>query len=270
MISHSPKKFCCRNNLLRAMTACTGGAPLRDADAAAYYNSLLSEAKSKSCAPDASPDLGDVSALRCAGCRPAILRGIFIAVGSVTDPARHESNLDLAFRSEARAEAIWKYLLSAGFDFRRRTRRGSVVLYMKSGEAIADFFAEAGINRVLYDVSNAGLISDVSNFANRRYNADISNLTRSTEASVCVCDAIRSLEAAGKLHLLDETLYETAMLRLEYPELTLSQLAAASPKRLTKSTLYNRLRRIMAIAEEYRSTGGQAACGEGEHKKQED
>ncbi len=253
MMAHTLKKACCRKNMLRAMRACACDVRFRDAEIADFYDSLMREAEEKNALPEDMPDLGDVSALGCAGCRPAILRGIFIASGSVSDPMRHEANLDLAFRSETYAEAIRAYLLSAGFEFRQRQRRASTVLYMKSGEAIGDFFAEAGINRVLYDVSNAGLISDVSNFANRRYNADISNLKRSTDASERVCDAIRYLESEGKLHLLDETLYETAKLRLEYPELTLLQLAAASPTGVTKSTLANRLRRIAAIAEEYKT-----------------
>ncbi len=256
MIVHTPKKQCCRKNILRAMRASADCSALRDRDAAEYYNKLLSEAGAKHILIEDAPDLGDVRALSCAGCRPAILRGIFLAVGSVSDPASREANLDLSFRSEARADAAEAYLLSVGFGFRRRVRRTSHVLYLKSGEAIGDFFAEAGINRVLFDVSNSGLISDVANFANRRYNADISNLKRSTDASERACDAIRYLASEDKLHLLDEELQKTAQLRLEYPELTLSQLASVSPTAVSKPTLANRLRRIMSLAEELKSKNG--------------
>lgn len=255
MISYRAKNACCRKNTHRAMRACVPSGSFRDVDVAAYYELLTGEFG----VSDGMEDLSDMSSLRCAGCRAALLRGIFLAAGSVSDPARHEANLDLSFRSEACADAVFSLLSSFGFDFRRRKRRQSTILYMKSGEAIGGFFAEAGINRVLFDVSNAGLISDVANFANRRYNADISNLKKSTDASERVCDAIRYLEKEGKLHLLDETLAEAARLRIEYPELTLSQLAAASPTNVTKSTLANRLRRIVSVAEEHGKISGDRA-----------
>lgn len=246
MISYRAKNACCRKNTLRAMCACVPSGSFRDRDVAECFG-LLSVEFGEADAPEA---LADMSSLRCAGCRAAILRGIFLAVGSVSDPGRHEANLDLSFRDDSCADSVGAVLSSFGFDFRRRKRRESTILYMKSGDAIGGFFAEAGINRVLFDVSNVGLISEVAGFANRRYNADISNLKKSTDASERVCDAIRYLEKEGKLHLLDETLAETARLRLEYPELTLTQLAAASPTNVTKSTLANRLRRIVSIAEE--------------------
>lgn len=248
MISYRAKNACCRKNTYRAMRACVPSGVFRDGDVAAYYDRLGGEFGDS----DIS-ELSDMSHLRCAGCRAAILRGIFLAVGSVSDPDRREANLDLSFRSESCADAIESVLSSFGFNFKRRKRRESTILYMKSGETIGGFFAEAGINRVLFDVSNAGLVSEVANFANRRYNADISNLKKSTDASERVCDAIRYLESEGKLHLLDEALESAAKLRLEYPELTLSQLAAASETNITKPTLANRLRRIVAIAEEYRA-----------------
>ncbi len=248
MIACRAKNACCRKNTRRAMRVCMPKGGFRDAEIKRYYESLLSDAKND----EADTAISDLSALRCPGCCPALLRGIFLSCGSVSDPSRHEANLDLSFSDEKQADEAEALLSALGFGFRRRMRRSSFVLYMKSGDAIGGFFAEAGVNRVLFDVSNAALMSDVANFANRRSNTDIHNLSKSTDASERVCEAIRYIECEGKSHLLDETLAETARIRLEYPELSLSQLAAASPTAVTKSTLANRLRRITSIADELR------------------
>lgn len=241
MIAYRMKNNCCRENVCRAMRACVPSAIFRDGEVAEYYGKLSHEFCGEM-ADDPVPHI------KCAGCRAAILRGIFLAAGSVSDPERHEANLDLSFRSEETADMISSLLSSFGFDFRKRKRRGSTILYMKSGEAIGGFFAEAGINRVLYDVSNEALISDVANFANRRSNTDMYNLSKSTEASERACAAIRYLISTDKLDALGDELAAIARLRLENPELTLSQLAAVSPTGISKSALASKLKRIEAYA----------------------
>ena len=243
MMAMRLKNDCCRVNTARAILTCVPDLHFRDAETTSFANTVSSGVDA-----DDIGDLDDVSRLRCGGCRAAILRGIFIAAGSVSDPSSKESNLDLSLRSEEIADKIEAATVSFGFEFRRRKRRASTVLYLKSADAIGGFFAAAGVNRVLFDISNAGLVSDVANFVNRRSNADISNLRRATDASERVRDAIRKLEREGGLHLLDEELYETAVLRMENPELSLSQLAAASPMHISKSALSGRLRRIEEIA----------------------
>lgn len=238
------KNDCCRVNTARAILTCAPELRFRDAEIATYAAAVSDGVDDSDVG-----ELCDMSRLRCAGCRASILRGIFIASGSVSDPASKELNLDLSLHGEA-ADKVEVVVRAFGFDFRRRMRRGSVVLYLKSADAIGGFFAAAGINRVLFDISNAGLVSDVANFVNRRSNADMFNLRRATDASERVCDAIRALMGAGRLDMLGDELYETAMLRLENPELSLSQLAAISPTHISKPALSSRLRRIEEIAAE--------------------
>ena len=63
--------------------------------------------------------------------------------------------------------------------------------------------------------------------------------------------AIRSLEAQGKLKGLSPKLRETAVLRLENPELSLSQLADIASPPISKSSLHHRLKKLMEMAEEH-------------------
>ena len=69
-------------------------------------------------------------------------------------------------------------------------------------------------------------------------------------------EAIRRLEERMDLTELGEKLYETARLRLENPELTLSQLAELCDPPVTKSCLNHRLRKLLALSQA--GDGGQA------------
>ncbi len=254
MISAKVKNGCCRRNIYLAMTLSLPPVPdFRNGGVREYYGALKSELY-----PDGAPSresLGDMSSsshLHCAACKGALLRGLFLAVGSVNPPEKHEYNLDFTFREEASMENAARLLESSGFEPRRRLRRGAHVLYFKSSDTIGAFFAAAGSNRVMFDIINAHMEADITGALNRANNTDISNITKSTAASERACEAIRFLIASERINMLDDTLYKTAMLRVENPELSLFQLAAASPEGVSKSTLNARLRRIIEFADKYR------------------
>ena len=73
-----------------------------------------------------------------------------------------------------------------------------------------------------------------------------------------VREAILQLEESNLLSSLPDELERTARLRLLYPDLSLTQLAAVSVPPISKSGLSHRLKRIMDFCEE---TFGRAAGG---------
>ncbi len=227
---------------------------IRNREVREYFYSLLNEffhTSSVAEARDGTP-LADVSHLKCASCRSALLRGLFLAVGSMNAPSAHEYNLDFSFRTEGASDDALALLEMCGFEPKKRFRRDVYILYIKSSDSIGEFFAAAGANRVMYDIVNARMEADVRGTLNRANNTDISNINKSTAASERTCEAIGYLIDTEKIHLLDETLYKTAMLRYENPELSLFQLAAVSPEGVSKSTLNARLKKITELAEKYR------------------
>ena len=62
--------------------------------------------------------------------------------------------------------------------------------------------------------------------------------------------ALRRLRERGGFDLLSEKLKETATLREEHPEATLSELAELHDPPTTKSTVNHRMRKLLALAEE--------------------
>jgi len=85
---------------------------------------------------------------------------------------------------------------------------------------------------------------------NRRLNCDNANLDKAVDAALEQTEAIRQLMGAGLMEQLSDKLQETAAVRLENPELSLSELADSFDPPVTKSCLNHRLRKLTNLARE--------------------
>lgn len=180
-------------------------------------------------------------------CRASFLRGAFFAGGSVTDPAKRY-HLELATSHAQVGRELEVLLRDLGYPPKGVVRSGSFITYFKQSDQIEDFLTLIGAPLSAMEVMNAKLEKDLRNSVNRRTNCDTANLDKAVEASREQTEAIRRLQAARKLETLSDKLQHTAALRLEYPELSLSELAEAFDPPVTKSCLNHRLRKIMEIA----------------------
>lgn len=97
-------------------------------------------------------------------------------------------------------------------------------------------------------VMSAKLEKDLRNSVNRRLNCDSAIWTRRWRRPQEQLESIRKLQRAGLLDQLPDKLQLTAALRLENPELTLSELAEEFDPPVTKSCLNHRLRKITQLA----------------------
>ena len=89
---------------------------------------------------------------------------------------------------------------------------------------------------------------DLRNGINRRVNCETANLTKVVDASLEQMSAIRRLEEMDRLDTLAPKLKQTAMLRMENPEATLSELAQMFDPPVTKSAMNHRMRKIIELA----------------------
>lgn len=229
---------------------------MRRQDIREYFLTLLSEIYPSSIrgeTPDVSElgVVGDTREYRCSGCQRAFLRGLFLAYGSVTDPSAREYNLDFTFREKSAADAAAEILAENGISAKVKPRREYYIAYIKSSDNISDFFALIGAPRATFDIINTKIAGGVKNDANRVRNTDVYNIEKSMAASERVRDAVRFLRETDRLNLLPPDLYETALLREEYPYMSLFQLAAVSPSHMTKSGIATRLKKITETAEKY-------------------
>lgn len=180
-------------------------------------------------------------------CRASFLRGIFFAGGSITDPQKRY-HLELT-TSHAQASREMEVLLrECGYPPKSVSRNSSFVTYFKQSDQIEDFLTLIGAPVAAMKIMSAKLEKDLRNSVNRRLNCDSANLDKAVEAAQEQLESIRRLQVAGLLEQLPDKLQTTAALRLENPELTLSELAEEFDPPVSKSCLNHRLRKIMELA----------------------
>ena len=172
---------------------------------------------------------------------------MFFAGGSVTDPAKRY-HLELATSHLQVSRELEVLLRECGYPPKSVARNGSFITYFKQSDQIEDFLTLVGAPVAAMSVMSAKLEKDLRNSVNRRLNCDSANLDKAVEAAQEQLESIRKLQRAGLLDQLPDKLQLTAALRLENPELTLSELAEEFDPPVTKSCLNHRLRKITQLA----------------------
>ena len=184
----------------------------------------------------------------CENCRPSFLRGVFLSAGLLTDPER-SYHLEIPVKNEAIAYELIAMLEDADISAKLGARKNQIIVYIKSSEQIENFLAYIGASGALFDMMNSRIIKGAKNDANRRVNCDTANLSKTVSASKAQTDAIRELISSGRLELLPPELKETALLRLEYPELSIKDFGLMFEPAISKSGVNHRLKKIMEFAQ---------------------
>lgn len=180
-------------------------------------------------------------------CRAAFLRGAFFAGGSITDPLKRY-HLELTTSHLQASRELEVLLRECGYPPKSLARNGSFITYFKQSDQIEDFLTLIGAPVAAMNIMSTKLEKDLRNSVNRRLNCDSANLDKAVEAAQEQLEAIRKLQAAGQLEQLPDKLQQTATLRMENPELTLSELAEVFDPVVTKSCLNHRLRKLIQLA----------------------
>ena len=180
-------------------------------------------------------------------CRASFLRGIFFAGGSITDLLKRY-HLELTTSHAQASRELDVLLRECGYPPKSVSRNGSFVTYFKQSDQIEDFLTMIGAPVAAMNVMSAKLEKDLRNSVNRRLNCDSANLDKAVLAAQEQMEAIRALQTEGLLEQLPDKLQVTAALRLENPELTLSELAEEFDPPVSKSCLNHRLRKLLELA----------------------
>jgi len=184
----------------------------------------------------------------CPNCAHTLLRGAFLSFGTVSDPTNsYHAEFILPFAK--RADRLDALLAEIGLPARKITRGNKIGLYYKKSADIEELFAEMGGSRAVFDLVNAKIEREIRNNENRATNCDARNIARAVSASQKQISAIIRLKDCGMLDGLDEDLQRTAALRMEYDEVSLSELAAKHEPPISKSGLNHRLAKLCDMAE---------------------
>lgn len=184
-------------------------------------------------------------------CKKAFLRGAFLAGGSISDPEK-TYHLELTSRTLIQAQELRGVLASFGLNARIITRKGSYVTYLKEGENIVDFLNIVGAHSALMELENVRILKGMRNNVNRIVNCETANLEKTVNASLRQVENIRYIADNKGLDKLPASLREIAAMRLEYTDVSLSELGQLLSPPLGKSGVNHRLRKLDMIAEKLR------------------
>jgi len=188
--------------------------------------------------------------MRCENCVRCFLRGVFLACGTVGDPAK-QYHLEMVLPDAPSAEDLVQLIEKMGISPKRTIRRGHDLIYLKDNESISDFLSLIGAQNAVFAIINEKIRKEIRNDANRRTNCDAANINKAITAAMIQLEAIQILKDNGQLGNLPKELNETAILRDENPDATLQELAALHHPPITKSGVNHRLKKIVDISREH-------------------
>ena len=187
----------------------------------------------------------------------AFLRGVFVSCGSVTDPNK-EYHLELVLPENDRTPALLDFIAEHGMSLKETARGGArskkTVLYAKESELIEDCLTYIGAANHSVEIMQVKIVKDFRNRVNRSVNCENANLDKTVAASNKSTADIEYIFSTMGADWLSPDLRETARLRVENPEMSLSELCGMFPEKISRSGLNHRLKKLSKLAEELRSS----------------
>lgn len=187
----------------------------------------------------------------------AFLRGVFVSCGSVTDPNK-EYHLELVLPENDRTPALLDFIAEHGMSLKETARGGArskkTVLYAKESELIEDCLTYIGAANHSMEIMQVKIVKDFRNRVNRSVNCENANLDKTVAASNKSTADIEYIFSTMGADWLSPDLRETARLRVENPEMSLSELCGMFPEKISRSGLNHRLKKLSKLAEELRNS----------------
>lgn len=182
-------------------------------------------------------------------CKRSFLRGVFLSRGFVNRPEGNY-HLEIICHDSGMAEDLKKLLASFDLPARSIERKNSLIVYLKESEKIVDFLRLVGANKALLDFENVRIIKSMRNTINRQVNCETANLAKTVDASVRQIELIKRFTRQNGWNKLPPPMRELAVLRVDYPDLSLKELGMMMEPILSKSGVAYRMRKLEKLIEE--------------------
>lgn len=189
--------------------------------------------------------------VRSACCKRAFLRGAFLSVGSMSDPAKGY-HLEFDCTSAGKAEQLQDIMEAFDIESKIILRKKYHVVYLKEGSGIVDLLNVFEAPVSLMELENLRILKEMRNSVNRRVNCETANITKTVNAAARQVQDIEFLRERFGFYNLPEPLREMAEIRLENPDAPLKELGEYFSPPIGKSGVNHRLRKLSRLAEEIR------------------
>lgn len=186
--------------------------------------------------------------LKNACCKRAFLRGAFLSVGSMSDPAKGY-HLEFDCDSEEKARQLQEVMSAFDIDSKVILRKKYYVVYLKEGSGIVDLLNVCGAPISLMNFENLRILKEMRNSVNRRVNCETANIAKTVNAATRQVEDIRFLKTHYGFQNLPVNLREMAEVRLENPDAPLKELGECFNPPIGKSGVNHRLRKLSELAQ---------------------
>ena len=176
-------------------------------------------------------------------CKRAFLRGVFLAAGSMSDPAK-AYHFEIVCAAESMAVQLREMICGFAMDAKIVQRKKSWIVYLKEGA------------QIVMKLENVRILKEMRNTVNRKVNCETANINKTVSAAVRQLEDIKYLQSTIGLEKLPEGLTDAAMARLANPDAPLKELGACLSPPVGKSGINHRLRKLSELAEKVRQEQG--------------
>ena len=183
----------------------------------------------------------------CEGCFSAFVRGAYLASGTATDPNK-DFHIEFKTIKESVAISLNSIFSSLGFNTHVSKRGNSHLVYAKGSENVSDIITLMGAQKKSLEVIDCAMEREMRNKVNRIKNCETANIDKTIEAVIKQTTAIKNLKKSGKLTHLSDELKQAAQLRLENPEMSLSELSKLCG--VSRSGLNHRFKKLIELSNE--------------------
>lgn len=177
----------------------------------------------------------------------AVMRGAFLAHGSLTEPGR-SSALEFTCPGPEAALALVGAARRLDVIAKAREVRGVDRVVVRDGETISQLLERMGAINTLDNWQERRARKEVRATANRLANFDDANLRRSAQAAVAAGARVeRALSILGD-HVPEHLRY-AGQLRVDHKQASLDELGRLADPPMTKDAIAGRIRRLLSMAD---------------------
>lgn len=157
--------------------------------------------------------------------KKSYLRGVFLAVGTLNDPASGGYHLELGTSRSKEALYLIDLFKKLNVNAKYLKRSSKYMVYIKNAEVISDILRIFGAINSYFYFEDIRIYRDHKNMVNRLNNCEIANQEKTIATGLKQLEDINYLKDNDLYSLLDETTKIVVDYREKYPESSLKELA---------------------------------------------
>lgn len=155
----------------------------------------------------------------------AYLEGVFLATGTVNDPASSGYHLEIVTDMNREAIFLSKLFKDLEIEAKHIKRNSKYMVYIKNAEVISDIIRMFKATNAYFYFEDIRIYRDHKNMVNRLNNCEIANQEKTISTGLKQLEEIEYLKNNDLYSLIDDTTKIVLEYREKYPESSLKELA---------------------------------------------